>query len=75
MADTATAKLFKHGRSQAVRLPKEFVCRARKRVCAASGAAYCWSRLGSRSIWLHGGQSWTSMALISCPRDDLGFLS
>jgi antitoxin VapB len=24
MADTATAKIFKHGRSQAVRLPKEF---------------------------------------------------
>ncbi len=24
MSDTATAKLFKHGRSQAVRLPKEF---------------------------------------------------
>jgi antitoxin VapB len=24
MGDTATAKLFKHGRSQAVRLPKEF---------------------------------------------------
>jgi antitoxin VapB len=24
MADIATAKLFKHGRSQAVRLPKEF---------------------------------------------------
>jgi antitoxin VapB len=24
MADTGTAKLFKHGRSQAVRLPKEF---------------------------------------------------
>ncbi len=24
MADHATAKLFKHGRSQAVRLPKEF---------------------------------------------------
>jgi antitoxin VapB len=24
MADTRTAKLFKHGRSQAVRLPKEF---------------------------------------------------
>jgi antitoxin VapB len=24
MPDTATAKLFKHGRSQAVRLPKEF---------------------------------------------------
>jgi antitoxin VapB len=24
MTDTATAKLFKHGRSQAVRLPKEF---------------------------------------------------
>jgi antitoxin VapB len=24
MSDTATAKLFQHGRSQAVRLPKEF---------------------------------------------------
>ena len=24
MSDSATAKLFKHGRSQAVRLPKEF---------------------------------------------------
>jgi antitoxin VapB len=24
MSDTGTAKLFKHGRSQAVRLPKEF---------------------------------------------------
>jgi antitoxin VapB len=24
MADTGTAKIFKHGRSQAVRLPKEF---------------------------------------------------
>jgi antitoxin VapB len=24
MAETATAKIFKHGRSQAVRLPKEF---------------------------------------------------
>lgn len=24
MSETATAKLFKHGRSQAVRLPKEF---------------------------------------------------
>ena len=24
MAETGTAKLFKHGRSQAVRLPKEF---------------------------------------------------
>ncbi|MDQ0468641.1 antitoxin [Labrys wisconsinensis] len=24
MVDTATAKLFRHGRSQAVRLPKEF---------------------------------------------------
>ncbi len=24
MAETGTAKIFKHGRSQAVRLPKEF---------------------------------------------------
>ncbi len=30
MADNETAKLFKHGGSQAVRLPKEFGCRARK---------------------------------------------
>ncbi len=48
----AKAKLFMHGRSQAVRLPKNSVCQAKRSACAASGAGYCWSR--SNSTLNHG---------------------
>ena len=50
MAEKSTAKIFMHGRSQAVRLPKSFASRARKCACVASGAPCCWSRWNSMSL-------------------------
>ena len=39
MDETQTAKLFRHGRSQAVRLPKEFGMPGKLVGCVGSGAA------------------------------------
>jgi antitoxin VapB len=43
MSDKTTAKLLKHGRSQAVRLPKEFRLPGKEVRVRRSVAAYCWT--------------------------------
>jgi hypothetical protein len=44
MSETGMAKLFKHGRSQAVRLPKDFRMPGTEVRCVGSVAAYSWNR-------------------------------
>ena len=44
MSDRTTANIFMHGRSQAVRLPKEFRFEEKKFANSAVGQAFCLSR-------------------------------
>lgn len=44
MAGTETAKLFKHGGSQAVRLPKAFRLPGKEVRVRRLGRGFCWSR-------------------------------
>ena len=44
MGETGTAKLFKHGRSQAVRLPKEFRMQGTQVRVRRIGRGVLWNR-------------------------------
>jgi len=59
MSETGVAKLFKHGRSQAVRLPSPFVSLAIGCACAAWAVAFCWSR--SSPISTVGSPRWIAL--------------
>jgi virulence-associated protein VagC len=66
MSETATAKLFKHGRSQAVRLPKEF---------RLPGTEVRVRRIGRRSLLRQSARSpalsWDWPSGMACPSQTL----